>query len=412
MTIAPVPHQGRWWTCRLHTPPPTSHRAELLASLFDLTPESAASTWLGCLQGWLDMPWAVGLVTGESGTGKSTLAAHAWPGAITPDAPPPAPHLPLVDLLPAELPWRRLTEILTAVGLCSPPAWLRPLAALSTGQRFRARLACALARATTTPGATLVIDEFATGVDQPTARAAAAGLQAFCRRATIPLVAVTSRDDLTDWLNPDWLASPAVLTGPDAPPVASTFTRRRLRPRPAITLRLGRCARTAWDLFRHHHYLKSSLARSAVCLGAWLVAVNHRPVPPRQIAFSAWINALGKPGYREHRTVVLPPWQGQGVGRALADWAASLLASTGRPVWSTTGHPGLLASRSRSPRWRLVRPLGMVNPERGRRHATCRLTAGFRYTGPSLHPALARAILNPPRPAPPTRPAKTRPRPN
>ena len=412
MTDSPTRKPSPWWTCRLQAPPSPSHRAELVASLFDFSPTSAASTWLGCVAGWLHGPWTVGLITGESGTGKSTLAAQAWPQAITPDSLRLASDIPLVDLLPAELTMPDITRICAAVGLSSPPAWLRPLAALSTGQRFRARLACALAHATLSPGATLLIDEFATGVDQPTARAAATSLQAFCRQSNIPLVAVTSRDDLTDWLNPDWLASPALIPGPDAPPIPSTFARRSLRPRPALTLRLGRCHRTAWDLFRHHHYLKSSLARSALCLGAWLVAVNHQPVPPLQIAFSAWINALGKPGYREHRTVVLPPWQGLGVGGALADWSASLLASTGRPVWSTTGHPGLLASRTRSPRWRLVRPLGMVNPEPGRRHATCRLTAGFRYIGPSLHPPLARAILNRPRPHPRTRSIPTSPRPN
>lgn len=390
MTTLPEP---AWWTCQLAAPVPASHRAELVASLFDIPPASAATTWLGCVPGWLHGPWSVGLVLGESGTGKTTLASHAWPAALTPASLPAPGSTPLIDLFPAALPLPRVTAILAAVGLSSPPAWLRPLSALSTGQLFRARLACLVAHALQSPGATLLIDEFATGIDQPTARATAAGLQKICRQSNIPLVAVTTRQDLTDWLNPDWLATPALLHGPNQPPIPSTFTRRSLRPRPPLTLRLGRCHRTTWALFRHHHYLKSGLARSAICLGAWLVAINHQPVPPRQIAFSAYINALGKPGYREHRTVVLPPWQGLGVGQAISAWSASLLASTGRPVWSTTGHPALLASRGKSPLWRQVRPLGMVNPEPGRLHATCRLTSGFRYIGPSLPPIKARAIL-------------------
>ena len=115
--------------------------------------------------------------------------------------------------------------------------------------------------------------------------------------------------------------------------------------------------------------------------------------PTIQVGFSAWVKALGKPGFREHRTVVSPPWQGLGVGTALSDWCASLLAGLGQAVWSTTGHPALLASRYRSANWSMTRPPGLVNPERGRHHATCRMTAGFRYTGPVLDAARARAVL-------------------
>jgi len=77
MTDSPTRKPSPWWTCRLQAPPSPSHRAELVASLFDFSPTSAASTWLGCVAGWLHGPWRVGLITGESGTGKSTLAAQA-----------------------------------------------------------------------------------------------------------------------------------------------------------------------------------------------------------------------------------------------------------------------------------------------------------------------------------------------
>jgi GNAT superfamily N-acetyltransferase len=117
-------------------------------------------------------------------------------------------------------------------------------------------------------------------------------------------------------------------------------------------------------------------------------------VSQKLVGFSAWVKALNKPGYREHRTVVLPPWQGMGVGQALANWSASLLAGLGQPVWSTTGHPALVAARLRSTQWRQTRPMGLVHAEVGKTHATCRLTAGFRFQGQPMQANRARAILD------------------
>lgn len=105
------------------------------------------------------------------------------------------------------------------------------------------------------------------------------------------------------------------------------------------------------------------------------------------------MKALGKPGFREHRTVVLPPWQGMGIGGALSAWAASLFKGLGHAVWSTTGNPTVIQARRKSPIWKMVRKPGLVNPEKGRLHADQRLTAGFQYLGPAMDPARARAIL-------------------
>jgi len=380
---------GNWWRQDLTTPTPTGGRAELVAGMLGTRLDSASLTTLGCEKGWeeqWDIPWTVGLVTGESGTGKTSLIRDSWPGAITPAHLEWPADVAVVDLFPPSLPVGMVTRLLAGAGLSTVPAWLRPARALSTGQRFRVTLARLLALAVAEPGRPVVVDEFATGVDLATARAASVGAARLARELAVRLVAVTAREELEEWLNPDWVARPRVLAGPDDRP--ATFQRRCLRRRPAITLHLGRCHRTSWDLFRSHHYLTGSLAPAAICLGAWVTGQ-----PTIQVGFSAWVKALGKPGFREHRTVVSPPWQGLGVGTALSDWCASLLAGLGQAVWSTTGHPALLASRYRSANWSMTRPPGLVNPERGRHHATCRMTAGFRYTGPVLDAARARAVL-------------------
>ena len=96
-------------------------------------------------------------------------------------------------------------------------------------------------------------------------------------------------------------------------------------------------------------------------------------------------------GYREHRTVCLPDFQGVGLGQAMSSFVASLYAATGKPYTSTTSHPAMIGHRCRSPLWRLVRKPGLSagRTKAGRRTlmgktaAVDRLTAGFRYVGPA-----------------------------
>src|SRR5262249_28398121 len=97
---------------------------------------------------------------------------------------------------------------------------------------------------------------------------------------------------------------------------------------------------------------------------------------------------------REHRTVVLPDFQGVGVGQAVSEVVASMWRGLGYRALSTTTHPGLIASRRRSPRWRLHRRPSLARSGADRlRHATTRLTAGFEYVGPALPKMMAGRLL-------------------
>jgi len=126
------------------------------------------------------------------------------------------------------------------------------------------------------------------------------------------------------------------------------------------------------------------------------------------VAFSAWLirGAVGAFGVnpldrREHRTVVLPDFQGVGIGNRVSEWCASLWRATGVKAMSTTSHPGMIHHRSRSPLWRRIR-LGLpsrhprpIERESGLRAGSSwnRLTAGFEYVGPAMDRAEAEAIL-------------------
>ncbi len=355
-----------------------SPRVAQVEGMFDLAPvDRAERAWDVSLL--LDArDWHVGLIAGPSGSGKTTVARALFPEAFaTAERRPPWPaDAAILDGFPEEMAIRDVVSLLTGVGLSSPPAWRRPFATLSTGERFRADLARLLALAP--PAA--VVDEYAAAVDRTVARVASAALARTVRRRGGRLVAVTCRDDVAAWLRPDWTYRPD--TG--------AFAWGRLRRRPAIDLVIGRCRLDAWRLFRAHHYLSGGLNPAAV---AFLAAWEGRPV-----AFSAWVPALVRyGGRREHRTVTLPDYQGIGIGPALADFAASVWAGLGQRVLSTTSHPGLVAARLRSPHWRLVRAPSLGNAPGRRRadagHARARLTAGFIYVGPALDRATALGIL-------------------
>jgi ribosomal protein S18 acetylase RimI-like enzyme len=61
-----------------------------------------------------------------------------------------------------------------------------------------------------------------------------------------------------------------------------------------------------------------------------------------------------KNGYRMSRIVVLPDYQGLGVGGKITDYIASLYAKKGRTMYVKTSNPALWAHLDKSPNWHLT----------------------------------------------------------
>ena len=102
-----------------------------------------------------------------------------------------------------------------------------------------------------------------------------------------------------------------------------------------------------WELFAPYHYLNPKLMPSSV---AFLGRVDGIPA-----AFTAAITMPSgtlKNAWREHRTVVLPDYQGLGIGLRLVDWSAEWHLSRGRRFYSRTTHPRIGQARDASPLWR------------------------------------------------------------
>lgn len=64
--------------------------------------------------------------------------------------------------------------------------------------------------------------------------------------------------------------------------------------------------------------------------------------------------------WREHRVVVLPDFQGIGIGSVFTNYVAKLFALEGKSYTCTTSNPAMIHARTKSPLWKTVR-IGRVN---------------------------------------------------
>jgi ABC-type iron transport system FetAB ATPase subunit/GNAT superfamily N-acetyltransferase len=268
--------------------------------------------------------FSIGLIVGPSGSGKTTLLSRFGATRV--------------------IRWKKTSAIvsqfqgaedaqqrLAAVGLNTVPSWLRPYHVLSTGEQFRADLARRLVT-----GAT--IDEFTSTVDRTVALSCAHATQRYIRGQRLSgVVFATCHYDVIPWLQPDWVFDTS--TG--------CVARRGSVQRPNIKLDIIPCGAEAWAAFSNHHYLSSSINRAARC---WLAHWGDNLVG--FAAALAFPNGNFKNGWREHRTVVLPDYQGLGIGVRLSDAIASMFVADGKRYFSKTTHPRMGGYRDASFLWR------------------------------------------------------------
>jgi GNAT superfamily N-acetyltransferase len=215
---------------------------------------------------------------------------------------------------------------------------VKPYHVLSTGERFRADLARRIKS-----GA--VIDEFTSVVDRNVAKACSVALRRYADRNEIKRVVLAScHYDIIEWLQPDWVFDTA--TGATAG--------RRAERRPSIDLDIDPCGAEEWAAFSPHHYLTGEINPAAHC---WLATWDGV-----RVAFSAALafpNANFSNAWREHRTVVLPDFQGLGIGISISNAVASMFVARGCRYFSKTAHPRLGEYRNTSTLWRPTSKNGM-----------------------------------------------------
>lgn len=365
-----------------------SFRASKVRSMFNVSGEQGSSHRVK-----VDLPlggkeWSIGAVIGPSGSGKTTLGRELFGGGRLHKGFSWDPSKPIIDGISPGGDFTKVTGALSAVGLGSVPSWLRPYGVLSMGEKFRAEMA----RIVIEKPQEIVIDEFTSVVDRQIAQVGAAAFSKAWRRTGGKAVTLACHYDIIDWLQPDWVLDTEHWD----------FSWRCLRRRPDIPLDIYETSSSkAWQFFKPHHYLALP---NPIAATYYIAESGGAPV-----AHLAVSTTVGLKSARYTRLVVMPEWQGAGVGMKFLEYVAQRwLSGENRYSKKMTGiihtsHPGLLFALNRSKRWVAVsqqmgggdkkKSRDSINSARNngrfkRKKGTTsgygghlRATAGFRYVG-------------------------------
>ena len=323
-----------------------------------------------------DKPWSVGLIHGPSGAGKSTVARALFGDRV--DFPLEWGGDAVVDDFSKTLSMDEIASVCQAVGFNTIPAWLRPFAVLSNGEKFRVDLARRLVES----DGLVVVDEFTSVVDRRVAQIGAYAVQKYVRRAGRQFVGVTCHADVVDWLQPDWTFDPS--TG--------AFDWRSVQPRPAINVEIRRVSKREWARFAPFHYLTASLPGGARCFellvdGNPASFIASRPRPSTGVKGRIEIEAAC-------RSVTLPDFQGLGLAFVLIETVAAAYKARGLRFRMYPAHPSYIRSFDRSKRWRMTSRPGRVRQrgKSGKIQGAPRPCATFEFAGGPDH-AAADALL-------------------
>ncbi|MEW6210789.1 MAG: GNAT family N-acetyltransferase [Acidobacteriota bacterium] len=313
-----------------------SYRAARVKSLFNA--ESGCNFDLIADLPIDDSEWKIGLVVGPSGSGKTSIGRKIFGEACFYEPDDWPKRKPIIDAIAPRGDFNEVTAALASVGLGSVPAWLRPFSVLSNGEKFRANLARVICEAP----ARVVIDEFTSVVDRQIARFGALAFQKAWRRTDGQCVLLSCHYDIIEWVGPDWVFDTA--TG--------QYSGRGLWRRPKFELEIWQTDWRYWPLFEPHHYLKLP---KMVAARNYVGSVEGEPVA--HVAFTT------RPGLKEARAcrlVIMPEWQGAGIGMRFLNALCEMWRrgenpfSKPMPTLFHTSHPGLAAALRRDPKWRQV----------------------------------------------------------
>lgn len=279
----------------------------------------------------LPKDWNIGVVYGGSGTGKTTILKNYFKKEMDKS------YFDNSKSLISNFDWlepNEATFLLSAMGLSSVPTWLRPFNTLSNGEQYRANLAYIVGSAK--ENEVILIDEYTSVVDRDVAKAMSNALQKYIRRTNKRIVLASCHFDIMEWLQPDWIYSPSKGRLEIAP---------QLR-QPKIELQIVRCRYETWKLFKQHHYLTEDLNKAAT---NFLILWNEQPI--------AFVGVLPFPGVGDEKTrrisriVVLPDFQGLGLGKNILNYISSLYAKEKSTMYIRTMSPALGIALSKDKNW-------------------------------------------------------------
>ena len=265
--------------------------------------------------------YRVGVLLGSSGSGKTTILKSL--GDISLD------QFTNKAICEHFSDAEEAIHFLKSVGLNSTPTWIRSIDTLSMGEQYRAKLALTFSK----PRDLYLIDEFTSVLDRVTARSIC-----FSINKGFPdkkMVFATPNEDVAKWLKADW-----VYDVENKQFIDQTLDLD-------VNLRIERGHYSEWEKFKQHHYLADNINRSSVIYLAY--------VDDKLAGFYAINNQIGRDtpnSKRGHRLVVLPKYQGLGIGSHLANTIGYLYTKYGWRFFAKTSNVMLGEYRQNHDDWK------------------------------------------------------------
>jgi ABC-type polar amino acid transport system ATPase subunit/GNAT superfamily N-acetyltransferase len=310
--------------------PKQTFRVASVIGKFDLQSENIVEHFSGNID--IDDKWQVGLIVGKSGTGKTTIAKQLFKDAYVSNFEYTAETI--LDDMPKECSLEEITNAFNSVGFSSPPSWLKPYSVLSNGQKMRVDLA----RSILDEKKFFVFDEFTSVVDRNVAQIGSFAMQKAIRKTDKKFIAVTCHHDVQDWLLPDWVFNTDSMT--------FHLLEGQKKNRPEIKFEIYQTAdKSIWKMFAKHHYLSHNHNNAA---NVFIAMVNDH--------VAGFISILPQPGKvkflkRVHRLVVLPDYQGIGIGIKLLNELGNIYKKDKWRFIINTTSPSLIASLKKNKDW-------------------------------------------------------------
>ena len=321
--------------------PKQTFRVASVIGKFDLQSEHITEHFKGNID--INENWKIGLIVGKSGTGKTTIAKQLFEDAYITDFKYSAETV--LDDMPKNCTLEQITNAFNSVGFSSPPSWLKPYCVLSNGEKMRVDLA----KAILDEKKFFVFDEFTSVVDRNVAQIGSFAMQKAIRKSDKKFIAVTCHYDVQEWLMPDWVFNTDTMT-------FQSFEGQK-KNRPKIKFEIFQTAdKSIWKMFAKHHYLSHSHNNAA---NVFIATVNDEIAG--FISILHFPHPKAKNLKKVHRLVILPDYQGAGIGIILLNEIGKYYKQQKYRYTIVTSAPSLINALKKSNQWICTRMDRAIN---------------------------------------------------
>lgn len=176
--------------------PKNNFRIESVKGMFDFNENKIEEIFEGEID--IDWDWNIGIIVGNSGTGKSTIINDLFKNHINKYT---WSNNCILDDFDKKLSIKEIIKVLMSVGFSSVPSFFKPFNVLSNGEKMRVELA----RNILDKNDIIIFDEYTSVVDRNIAKVMSLSINKYIKKNNKKFIAVGCHFDIIEWLQPDWI---------------------------------------------------------------------------------------------------------------------------------------------------------------------------------------------------------------